>query len=317
MKVIGIEHPHSFCPEDFPPLAMALGFFDGVHKGHQKVIRTAIEVAQKKGLKSAVMTFHPHPSVVLGKKKDVHYITPVEEKIHLISDLGVDYIFVVHFSKEFANLLPQEFVDQYIISFNVKHVVAGFDYSYGRLGKGTMETIPFHSRSAFSHTVVEKQTYMNDKVSSTRIREALLEGDFIGFEQLTGRKYQTKGVVIHGEKRGRKLGFPTANIGMDQNYIIPATGVYAVRILIRNKWYEGVCNIGYKPTFHQDIPDIPNVEVHIFSFDSDIYDEMVTIEWHKRLRSEKKFSGLEELVTQIQKDKNETLQYFRNSQALS
>ncbi|WP_042348856.1 bifunctional riboflavin kinase/FAD synthetase [Bacillus massiliigorillae] len=310
MKVIKLDYPHTYTKDDFPPLSIALGFFDGVHKGHQTVISSAIETAKANGWSSAVMTFYPHPLAVLRSRQDVHYITPIEDKMALIEQLGVDYLFVANFTEAFASLLPQQFVDEYLLALNVKHVTAGFDYSYGRLGKGTMETLPFHARGIFTQTIVPKLSFAEEKISSTRIRSLLFEGDFEGFHRLAGRNYATKGVVIHGEKRGRKLGFPTANVHLSDEYIIPSTGVYAVKATVNNRTYDGVCNIGYKPTFHDEKPDRPNVEVHIFDFEDTIYDHEITVEWFIRLRSEKKFAGLDELIAQISQDKSDAKQYF-------
>lgn len=311
MEVISIEHPHQFEKLDFPQLVMALGYFDGVHLGHQQVVVQAKTIAKEKGLKSAVMTFDPHPSVVLGNSdKHIEYITPLKDKKAFISELGIDYLFVVHFSKDFAHLLPQEFVDQYIIGLNVQHVVAGFDYSYGRMGKGTMETLPFHSRDQFSYTIVPKLTNKNEKVSSTLIRSLLREGKMEELPQILGRYYQTAGTVIHGDKRGRTIGFPTANIQLAADYIIPPLGVYCVRFFVNGKWYEGVCNVGHKPTFKNQTAVLPSIEVHIFNFDQEIYGQEATIEWHLYLRKEQKFSGVDELVAQIEKDKQNALHYF-------
>ncbi|MDF1510452.1 bifunctional riboflavin kinase/FAD synthetase [Robertmurraya sp. DFI.2.37] len=311
MEVIHIHHPHQFKPEHFAPMTMALGFFDGVHYGHQEVINTAAAIAKKKNCKVAVMTFDPHPSVVLRRDiKHVEYITPLKEKARLIEQLHVDYLFVVHFTSEFANLLPQEFVDQYLIALNVIHVVAGFDYSYGRLGKGTMETLPFHSRGKFEFTTVPKLSNGHEKISSTLIRKLIREGDVERIPDFLGRFYTTSGIVIHGDKRGRTIGFPTANTAIDDSFYLPPTGVYAVRILVADKWYEGVCNIGYKPTFNETQAPKPSVEVHIFQFTQEIYGYEVVIEWHKRIRAEKKFNGIEELVQQIEKDKASTIDYF-------
>lgn len=310
MKVIELDYPQVNKQDDFPPLSIALGFFDGVHSGHQHVISSAIETAKANGWKSAVMTFYPHPIAVLRGKEEIQYITPLEDKVEIIESLGVDYLFIVNFSKSFASLTPQQFVDQYLIELNVKHVTAGFDYSYGRLGKGTMETMPFHTRGCISQTIIEKISMDDEKVSSTRIRNSLNQGQIENYRLLTGRYYVTKGIVIHGEKRGRKLGFPTANTLLHQDYIIPSTGVYAVRVILNDEVYSGVCNIGYKPTFHSEQPDKPSVEVHLFDFNQQIYDKEVTIEWHIRLRSEKKFSSLEELVAQISQDKLAAQSYF-------
>ncbi|MCG3083119.1 FAD synthetase family protein, partial [Anoxybacillus sp. LAT27] len=176
MKTIWLSHPLN--EKNNGPLVMALGYFDGVHLGHQKVIQTAKRIADDHQYKSAVMTFHPHPSVVLGRSKQhVHFITPLKEKEKQIAKLGIDYLYVVEFTPAFAHLLPQQFVDEYIIGLGVKHVVAGFDFTYGRLGKGTMETLPFHSRQQFTQTVIPKQTFGKEKISSTYIRQCLAEGD--------------------------------------------------------------------------------------------------------------------------------------------
>jgi len=299
--------------EAIPPLAIALGYFDGVHLGHQQVILGAKKVAEEKGYKSAVMSFDPHPSVVLGKSvQHVEYITPLEEKIRLMSEIGIDYFFIIRFTEEFARLLPQEYVDYYLINLNVKHVVAGFDYSYGRMGKGTMETLPFHSRQQFAFSVIEKLQYGNEKISSTHIRTCINEGVMEELPYYLGRFYTTSGEVIHGEKRGRTIGFPTANVDVHEDYLLPPTGVYAVKLIrvATMQIFNGVCNVGYKPTFHKEKSDKPSVEVYIFDFKGEIYGEKVTVEWHRRLRSEKKFSGVDELVAQIEKDKQHALEYF-------
>ncbi len=317
VEVINIHHPHDLQQDQFLPMVIALGYFDGVHLGHQKVIKTAMKVANERGIKSAVMTFDPHPSVVLRKDvQHVEYITPLRDKIKLISDMNVDFLFVVHFTNEFANLLPQEFVDQYIIGLNGVHVVAGFDYSYGRMGKGTMETLPFHSREFFDFTVVPKLSVGHDKVSSTLIRSSIRNGEMQKLPNLLGRFYSTRGIVIHGDKRGRTIGFPTANTDVEDAYLLPPVGVYSVRFLVDGNWYEGVCNVGYKPTFNKEQSNRPSIEVHIFEFNKDIYGKQVVVEWHERIRAEQKFSGIDELVKQIEKDKEHALLYFKENSVI-
>lgn len=310
MEVIKLNFPLTIDKTVIPPISMALGYFDGVHLGHQKVILEAKKQAKLKGIRSAVMTFDPHPSVVLGKnQKHVKYITPLAEKVKIIEGLGIDFLFIVNFTQEFANLLPQEFIDQFVIDINVKHVVAGFDFSYGRMGKGTMETLPFHSREQFTFSVVEKFTCGDEKVSSTRIRQYINDGKMADLPELLGRFYTTAGTVIHGDKRGRTIGFPTANVDTHDEYILPPLGVYAVKIKIADSWYEGVCNVGYKPTFNKEALKV-SVEVHIFDFNKDIYGKSVIVEWHQYLRKEQKFSGIDELVAQIERDKQNAIKYF-------
>lgn len=314
MQVIRIKHPHGYQKTDFPEMVSALGYFDGVHLGHQQVIGKAKAEAEKNGWKSAVMTFDPHPSVILGKSANVkEYITPLPDKIRLIEKLGLDYLFIIEFTHEFANLLPQEFIDQYIIQLNIKQVVAGFDFSYGRMGKGNMETLPFHSRNQFDFTIVPKFSNGNDKVSSTLIREAVKAGEMEKIPALLGGYYTTSGTVVHGDKRGRTIGFPTANIDWNDDYLLPPSGVYAVRIQVNNRWYEGVSNLGYKPTFNEDTKGKPKIEVHIFDFEEEIYGATVVVEWHIRLRTEQKFAGIQQLVTQIEKDKQKAIEYFASN----
>lgn len=311
MEVKKLEFPLQLKKNEVSPMVLALGYFDGVHLGHQKVILEAKKIAVERGLKSAVMTFDPHPSVVLRKAdQHVHFITPLDNKIRIIEELGVDYLFIVHFTEAFANLLPQEFIDQYIIDLNAKHVVAGFDYSYGRMGKGTMETLPFHSRNEFTFSVVSKYVSGDEKVSSTWIRKYLKEGKTEQLPALLGRFYTTTGMVVHGEKRGRTIGFPTANVELKNDYIIPPLGVYTVKFKVAGEWHTGVCNIGFKPTFHKETSSKPSIEVHLFNFQADIYGEEVQIEWQVYLRKEQKFNGIEELVSQIEKDKQAAIDYF-------
>lgn len=310
VKLIKLTHPHHFSKQDFDEIVLALGYFDGIHKGHQKVINKAIEISDKLMLKSAVMTFDPHPLVVLRNQKEIDYLTPLEEKIRLIEKLNVDILFIVEFTKDFASLTPQQFVDEYIINMNVKHVVAGFDFTYGHLGKGTMETLSFHSRNQFSQTTVEKQTDHDRKISSTLIRDVIRSGDVTYASTLLGRPYSVSGTVIHGDKRGRTIGFPTANIGVDDDLLVPPTGVYAVSLNVHGKEFEGVCNIGFKPTFNKEKSLKPSIEVHIFDFNQEIYDENVTVSWYKRIRSEQKFNNVDELIQQIAKDKAAAIQFF-------
>lgn len=313
VKLIHLTHPHALNKAEIEPTVMALGYFDGIHLGHQRVIRTAKKVAEERGFKSAVITFHPHPSVVLGKKEaHVEYITPLRSKEKVIANLGIDILYVVKFDEAFANLLPQQFVDDYIIGLNVKHVVAGFDYSYGRLGKGTMETLPFHARGEFTQTVIEKVEFQEEKVSSTLLRKYIRSGEMEQIPAILGRPYTVEGTVVHGDKRGRQIGFPTANVALNDEYLLPPVGVYAVRMKVNDEWHEGVCNIGYKPTFNESEKQL-SIEVHLFEFQRDIYDESVVVEWHMRIREEKKFNGIDELVAQIAKDKKVAEDYFNRA----
>ncbi|OIS70414.1 bifunctional riboflavin kinase/FMN adenylyltransferase [Bacillus subtilis] len=313
MKTIHITHPHHLMKEEQAKSVMALGYFDGVHLGHQKVIGTAKQIAEEKGLTLAVMTFHPHPSHVLGRDKEPKdLITPLEDKIDQIEQLGTEILYVVKFNEVFASLSPKQFIDQYIIGLNVQHAVAGFDFTYGKYGKGTMETMPADLDGKAECTMVEKLTEQDKKISSSYIRTALQNGDVELANVLLGQPYFIKGIVIHGDKRGRTIGFPTANVGLNNSYIVPPTGVYAVKAEVNGEVYNGVCNIGYKPTFYEKRPEQPSIEVNLFDFDQEVYGAAIKIEWYKRIRSERKFNGIKELTEQIEKDKQEAIRYFSN-----
>lgn len=314
MNIIHLKYPHQLNQVDqTAAYSLAVGFFDGVHKGHQAVIKTAINKARELKIASAVMTFDPHPSIVLGGRKEkVFYITPLQQKLDILNELGVDNVFVVQFTSDFAKLSPEDFIQYFIRDLNVKHVTAGFDFSFGNFGKGNMETMKELSNGDYGVTVVDKLSDDAEKISSTRIRHYLQDGDMESAAKLLGRAFEVPGIVVHGDKRGRTIGFPTANIQMIEGSFIPATGVYAVRILVQNKWYDGVCNVGYKPTFKNPDDRQLSIEVHILDFNKNIYGEEVQVGWYKRLRSEQKFNGIDELKAQIEKDKEEAILYFKH-----
>lgn len=314
MEVIHLKYPHQLQQrESMQPYSLALGFFDGVHLGHQAVIATAKQEGDKRKIPTAVMTFDPHPSVVLGGRNEkVIYITLLQQKLQLFKEQGVDTVFVVHFTSDFAKLSPSDFVDTFIRALNIQHVTAGFDFSFGAFGKGTMEDMRTLSNGDYDVTVVDKKADDVEKISSTRIRKLLKEGDMEAARILLGRPFEVTGMVVHGDKRGRTIGFPTANVQALEGVYIPASGVYAVRLNVQNNWYDGVCNVGYKPTFKDPNDKQLSIEVHILNFEKNIYGEEVKVAWYERIRSERKFDGIEALKTQIEQDKQQAIQYFKN-----
>ncbi|TQR20965.1 riboflavin biosynthesis protein RibF [Psychrobacillus vulpis] len=312
MEVYHLSYPHHlFENEHNNAYSLAIGFFDGVHRGHQEVIKKALEKGKELHIKTAVMTFDPHPSLVLGgSKEQVFYITPLEQKIEILKELEVDAVFVVRFTSDFAKLTPKQFVDSFIKHTNVKHVTAGFDFSFGAFGKGTMKEMENLAAGDYTVSVVDKQQLTGEKISSTRIRAELKIGNLEEVKELLGRPFKLTGVVIHGDKRGRTIDFPTANVQPTEGQYTPATGVYAVKIRVQETWYEGVCNVGFKPTFNNPDAKKLSIEVHIINFDQSIYGEEVVVHWYKRIRSEQKFNGIDELKEQIGKDKLVAIDYF-------
>lgn len=310
MRTIELTYPHSLVLEELPHTVCAIGFFDGVHIGHQKLIETAVSEAKQTKMESAVITFHPHPSVVLKKGVDhVKYITPFREKQDILQRMNVDRLYIIKFNKELSSLSPETFIDHFIIGLNIKHLIAGFDYTYGFKGAGNMQTIETHAKGAFTHTVIEQVTDHGEKVSSTKIRELLKEGNVDYTNHLLGRPLITDGTVVKGDQRGKSLGYPTANLTINPDALLPKIGVYAVKVLYKNQTYEGMASLGLKPTFTSSLSE-PVLEVNIFDYNNDLYGEELLVEWHAFIREELKFTGVEELVEQIANDEKEIRHYF-------
>lgn len=284
------------------PAVLAIGFFDGVHLGHQRVIEEAKQIADDKALALAVMTFTPHPKEVLMKQPGaVEYLTTMEQKVAIFDDLGVDFLYVVEFTKELAKLKPKAFINQFIIDLNIKHLVSGFDFSYGHKGKGNVHTLVDDAEGHFSVTIVEKFTDQTEKVSSTRIRELLKDGRVDEAQYLLTRPLKTRGTVVHGHKRGRTIGYPTANLAVYESQALPKTGVYYVTAMINGQQVDGMANLGYNPTF-EDSKEQIKLEVHFLDFTGDLYGKVIEVEWQQYVREELKFDGIDPLIAQIEQD---------------
>lgn len=310
MQLIKLTYPETLNKKTIPKTVAALGFFDGIHEGHRAVIDEALKISKKQQKECAVITFHPHPSVVLKQSNEkVQYITTIEEKANLLNEMGVDRLYIITFNKELSGLTPAEFIEHFIVNLHIDHVVAGFDFTFGYKGKGNMKNIETFGFDEFTTTVIDKVEMQNEKVSSTNIRKALQVGNVAEVSTLLGRPYEASGVVIEGDKRGRLLGFPTANIQVSELKLLPKQGVYAVKIVIDEKVYDGMANLGVKPTF-VDGETKPTLEVFIFDFAEDIYGKEVTVYWYEFIRDEKKFNGVDEIIQQLQTDEKEIRTFF-------
>ncbi|MCG5103446.1 bifunctional riboflavin kinase/FAD synthetase [Oceanobacillus alkalisoli] len=312
MRTFELTYPHTLTEADIPETVCAIGFFDGIHKGHQRLIEKAVEVAKEKNMESAVITFHPHPSVVLKKGTErVQYITPLREKQEILQQMNVDRLYIIKFNEELSKLSPEDFIDHFIIGLHIKHLVAGFDYSFGHKGAGNMSNISDYSRGRFDYTVIDKVTMDDEKVSSTRIRDLLKQGEVATINRLLGRPLKYTSVVIHGAQRGGpELGYPTANLRINEDALLPKLGVYAVKVRYKNAIYEGMASVGTNPTFKEDKGNL-SVEVNIFDYNNDLYGEELQLEWHEFIRDEKKFAGKEELIAQLADDEETIRNYFR------
>lgn len=310
VKVQSLVYPHNLKKDNLPETVAAIGFFDGVHKGHQTVIQEAINIASESERESAVITFDPHPSVVLQKNNNqVRYITPIDDKIKQLEALGVDRVYVVRFDSQLAKLTPEEFIDEFVITLHITHLVAGFDFTFGHKGAGNMDNIQELVGNNLEVTTISRLDYQDEKISSTRIRNKLKQGNMKEVELLLGRPYSLVGEVIHGDKRGRTIGYPTANLKIENAFLLPRIGVYAVEVKIGDKQYYGMASIGYNPTFTDDRVNT-KLEVHIFDFDENIYGEKIKVYWKKYIRDEEKFSGIDELVEKLKEDEEQSRKFF-------
>lgn len=308
MKIIQLQHPHALT--EVEPVVLVLGFFDGVHRGHQEVIRVAREEAHRRGIPLALMTFNQHPKIVYApmKPEEMDYLSNYERKMQLLEENGVDIVYLVEFTYQFGKQLPQEFVDRYVIGLGAVVAVAGFDYTYGPKDVANMRTLPEHASPHCQVIEVPALQMNHEKIGSTPIRQLITEGKVDLANEGLGYIYETRGVVVHGEKRGRTIGYPTANIQACSGQVQPGLGIYSVEIEVCGQWYQGMASIGYNVTF--DTETGKTIEIHIFDFDQMIYGEQVKVRWYHYLRSEIKFSGVEGLIAQLQADKQATLAYF-------
>jgi riboflavin kinase/FMN adenylyltransferase len=284
--------------------AAAIGFFDGVHIAHQKLITEMIKIADKENLRKAVITFDVHPkSVLFGL--DYFYITPLERKIEQLKKFELDELYIIEFTKEKAKLQPDDFINYYLNGINT--LVCGFDFKFGVRGSGTINTLLQHPD--FNTIIVSEITYDGFKVGSTHIRDLINSGLVEQVQDILGDHYSIKGEVIHGAKKGRTIGFPTANIDTE-DYIIPKTGVYATLTKVKGHWHQSMSSVGHNPTLNcrTDV----SVESHLFDFDEDIYGEIVELKFIKRLRDEEKFTNVDDLITKIKEDQVNTLEILEN-----
>ncbi len=281
-------------------VVVALGFFDGVHLAHQDLIHTTIQTAKEHGKESGIVTFYPKPSFVLQPSQEESYLTPLEVKAKICETMGIDHLFVIEFSSEVAKLSPRDFVQQYLIPLGVHFVVAGDDNRYGAKGAGSIRSLAKDADGKIQGIEFQEQTLNGVRISASLIRQHLRDGQVELAKLYLGRAYRIDGRVVYGKGRGKLIGIPTANIALRYPYLIPKGGVYAVKLIWQNQAYDGVCNIGYNPTFGAN--NNQTVEVHVLAFSKALYDEYVEVEFYQRIRNEQTFSGPDALVAQIHQD---------------
>ncbi len=284
---------------------VTIGTFDGVHLGHQKIIKRLVELKNKQGGEIVVFTFDPHPRKVLfPEQKDLKLITSTSEKCEILKQFGVDHVLVFPFTKEFSQIQANDYISEVIAKgLKTKTLVIGYDHRFGSNREGNIDTLKrFASTYHFNVEEIPAQEINQLNVSSTRIRKAIEEGDIQTANDFLGYSFFITGKVVRGKQLGRTIGYPTANILIgNEDKLIPKIGVYAVNVLIGKQSYKGMLNIGINPT--TDTDNTIKTEVNIFDFDQDIYEESIKVEFVKRIRNEKKFANLDELKQGLANDK--------------
>lgn len=283
---------------------VTIGAFDGVHIGHKKILNRLTELSSLVNGESVLITFWPHPRFVLKKDAEpIGLLNTLEEKIHLLDTYHIDHLLILNFNEEFAKLTADDFIEKILIkAIGTRFLVLGYDHRFGNNREGSIDYLNLHKdRFGIESVEIPKQEIESLTISSTLIRKALLNGDSTVANKNLGYPYLLRGFVIEGNKLGRTIGFPTANIFIeDQDKLIPKNGVYAVYVYIEGERYKGMLNIGVRPTINND--KRRTIEVHIFDFNEDIYGKTVRLELLTFMREEAKFEGLDALILQLKKD---------------
>lgn len=297
--------------ERFPNPVLTIGNYDGIHIGHKKIIEKVKEKALMINGTPMLMTFYPHPVSVVKPDKILCLITPLNVRKRLIEESGIDVLFVLPFTEEFRLLTPQEFVENILVDkLGIKGLIVGYDFKFGRGGKGDTQLLKQLSGTyGFFFEVVEAVTLDGEKIGSNRIRKLIMEGDVKKAELFLGRPHMIEGKVVHGDGRGKGIGFPTINLKTDYE-LIPKDGVYISEVEINGKMFPSVTNIGYNPTF--DVKKL-SVETHILDYSGDLYGADLTLYFHERIRGEIKFDGADALMNQIAMDIKITKEYFHKT----
>ncbi|MEE9374481.1 MAG: bifunctional riboflavin kinase/FAD synthetase [Saprospiraceae bacterium] len=297
----------------FEKPVITFGSFDGIHKGHRVILNEVIQKAKKRNTQSVIISFHPHPrEIIYPKDKTLKLISSVDDKIELLESLGADHFVIIPFKIEFSQITPQEYIENVVIKkFDPQLIVIGYDHRFGLNRGGGFEMLEdYGKRDGFEVEVTPAQHINTMNISSTKIRNALKVGDIPLANNLLGYAFAIRGKIVHGDKIGRTLGFPTANIKLDHpKKIIPQNGIYAVKIKIRDKLYLGMLYIGTRSTISEDLK--PRVEVNIFDFDQEVYGEKIIISFYKKIRDDEQFKNMAILSEAISLDQNAVNSYFR------
>ena len=281
---------------------LTIGTFDGVHIGHNKILTKLVEESKKNNLSSLIMTFFPHPRMVLQKSQEIKMINTIDEKIHLFEKTGVDNLIIQPFDENFSKIRAKEFVEEILVKkLKIKHIIIGYDHRFGKDREASVDDLKkFGLNYMFTVEEIAAQEIHSIAISSTKIRNAILKGEIKKCNEYLGRNFMLTGEVVHGDGLGKKINFPTANIEIPETYkIIPKNGVYLVKAIINSEIYFGMMNIGVRPTIGGKNKSL---EIHFFNFKDNIYNKTISVEIICKIRDEEKFSSIDELKIQLKKD---------------
>lgn len=304
MRIIYYELD-SYLEKKVPSSVAAIGFFDGLHLGHQQLVNKTLEVAKTKSLSAALITFWPSPASVLGNQKE-ELLTTIDERIEIAKQLGIELFIVIRFSKSLSQLSPDDFYKKIIKKLNVKHLVCGDDFRYGYRGSGSVETLKLITDLGLS--VIYDYKLANERVSSTLIKAKLKAGEVEVASKLLDRPYMISGYVKHGRKKGRTIGFPTLNLDYKDNKILVADGVYVGVTKIKGQNYISTINVGHNPTINTVLSK--SIESYVHNYNEDTYYQRVEFKFIKRIRPEIKFDNVEALIETMNKDIEYSEKYF-------
>lgn len=298
---------------------ITMGMFDGIHLGHRMLLKRVSEIATQTNGESVVVTFWPHPRLVLNPDISyLFYLTTLEEKLKLLEDAGIQHVVVLRFTQEFANQTACEFTEQFLVKkLNISYLIAGFNHHFGKDRKGTLEDLR-KCAEQYNFGIEKLDAFYKDgvEISSTLTRELIEQGKVLDANKILGYDYFIFGTVISGNRIGRSIGFPTANIQIEDDHkLTPGIGVYAVEVKFNGDTYFGMLNIGYRPTI-EETTKTKNIEVHILDFEGDIYGQHVTIVLKKKIRDERKFEDIASLKNQLEADKSTIIAFFQSNDVL-
>lgn len=287
-----------------------IGQFDGLHLAHLKLVEKTMQVAKKRNLKTAIFTFNPHPNFVLKKDLSNTYVTPFQQKVKLLEELGFDYLVLIEFDENIAKMSSLNFVNKILVDNKVRVAVVGFDFRFGDSGSGKALDIAKLSNNMIETIIIDEIKYNNEKIGTSLIKKLLKNGFVSDVKTIMGRFYKIVGQVVYGNQIGQSIGFPTANLYIGPEFAMILPGVYIVRVKVRDKFYLGIANLGMNPSFNRVSQMV--FETHIFDFDGNIYGEFIEVELIRFIRKEMTFATIDEFKIQLNKDVEFAKEYTKD-----